>query len=271
MIPSKVLLCGEYSVVFGGNALALPFYKYAASWKKGSFVQSRHLLSFQKYIHSKNMDVNTENFFEDIMIGWYFDSNIPFGAGLGSSASLVAGVYKKYGNQSIQNIQELKSIFSRMESFYHGSSSGFDPLVAYLQSPLLKISDSISVVDLKSLNLENIYLLETGIPRKSKHLIPGILESIKDNDYYLSLQNRLCNCLTKNSDVTSSFKSISAYQFENMPSLISSNLLHLWKKGLDQDTYYLKLCGAGGGGYYLIYIPDTTIWTHSDINLISIL
>jgi mevalonate kinase len=25
----------------------------------------------------------------------------------------------------------------------------------------------------------------------------------------------------------------------------------IWKQGIDSDAYYLKLCGAGGGGYLL--------------------
>jgi mevalonate kinase len=30
----------------------------------------------------------------------------------------------------------------------------------------------------------------------------------------------------------------------------------LWKKGLDTNAYYLKLCGSGGGGYILGFTQD---------------
>ena len=34
--------------------------------------------------------------------------------------------------------------------------------------------------------------------------------------------------------------------------LVISNSFHtLWKKGLETNAYYLKLCGSGGGGYML--------------------
>ena len=30
----------------------------------------------------------------------------------------------------------------------------------------------------------------------------------------------------------------------------------LWKEGIDSNSYYLKLCGSGGGGYILGFTKD---------------
>jgi mevalonate kinase len=30
----------------------------------------------------------------------------------------------------------------------------------------------------------------------------------------------------------------------------------IWRKGLETDRYYLKLCGAGGGGFILGFVKD---------------
>ena len=30
----------------------------------------------------------------------------------------------------------------------------------------------------------------------------------------------------------------------------------VWKKGIETNTYYLKLCGSGGGGYMLGFTQD---------------
>ena len=30
----------------------------------------------------------------------------------------------------------------------------------------------------------------------------------------------------------------------------------LWKEGIDSNSYYLKLCGSGGGGYILGFSED---------------
>ena len=38
--------------------------------------------------------------------------------------------------------------------------------------------------------------------------------------------------------------------------MIPARFHDLWKKGLDTNAYYLKLCGSGGGGYILGFTQD---------------
>src|SRR5690606_36364954 len=86
-----------------------------------------------------------DEFQADIDCGMYFDSSIPQGYGVGSSGALVASIYDKYANDKItvldnltrEKLLKLKSIFSLMESFFHGKSSGLDPLNSYLSIPIL--------------------------------------------------------------------------------------------------------------------------------------
>src|SRR5690606_35587126 len=81
----------------------------------------------------------------DVAKGMYFDSSIPQGYGVGSSGALVAAVYDKYAldkitvleNLTKEKLLQLKVIFSEMESFFHGKSSGLDPLKNYLSIPIL--------------------------------------------------------------------------------------------------------------------------------------
>ena len=75
----------------------------------------------------------------------HFDSSIPQGYGVGSSGALVAAIYDKYADDKITVLEnltrdkllKLKAIFSKMESFFHGKSSGLDPLNSYLSLPIL--------------------------------------------------------------------------------------------------------------------------------------
>ena len=75
----------------------------------------------------------------------YFDSSIPQGYGIGSSGALVASIYDQYAEDKITILENLtrdkllnlKAIFSLMESFFHGKSSGLDPLNSYLSLPIL--------------------------------------------------------------------------------------------------------------------------------------
>jgi mevalonate kinase len=38
--------------------------------------------------------------------------------------------------------------------------------------------------------------------------------------------------------------------------MIPSSFHQLWKKGIESNDYYLKLCGSGGGGYILGFTED---------------
>ena len=38
--------------------------------------------------------------------------------------------------------------------------------------------------------------------------------------------------------------------------MIPKEFHSLWKKGIETNAYYLKLCGSGGGGYMLGFTED---------------
>ncbi len=46
-------------------------------------------------------------------------------------------------------------------------------------------------------------------------------------------------------------KNLSALQLEYFREMILPEYEPLWKQGLESGEFYLKLCGAGGGGYLL--------------------
>ena len=49
---------------------------------------------------------------------------------------------------------------------------------------------------------------------------------------------------------------LSAWGYEHFRPMIPQKLVNAWKTGIDTDTYYLKLCGSGGGGYVLGFTQD---------------
>jgi len=91
----------------------------------------------------------------------YFDSSIPQGYGVGSSGALVAAIYDTYAIDKIEatetltrdKLLRLKEIFSLMESFFHGKSSGLDPLNSYLSIPILMILEDNYKAIQNSLNI----------------------------------------------------------------------------------------------------------------------
>ena len=51
-------------------------------------------------------------------------------------------------------------------------------------------------------------------------------------------------------------KKLSKIVFDNFKPMIPNDFHDLWKKGIDSESYFLKLCGSGGGGYILGFAPD---------------
>ena len=51
-------------------------------------------------------------------------------------------------------------------------------------------------------------------------------------------------------------KSLSKFVLKNLKPMIPNTFHQLWKTGIDSETYYLKLCGSGGGGFILGFTED---------------
>ena len=120
---------------------------------RGSIIKSNESLqrftTYLERLQQQNPELasfNLEVLKNDVNHGMFFDSSIPQGYGVGSSGALVAAIYDKYAQNKItvlenltrEKLLQLKSIFSEMESFFHGKSSGLDPLNSYLSIPIFK-------------------------------------------------------------------------------------------------------------------------------------
>lgn len=51
-------------------------------------------------------------------------------------------------------------------------------------------------------------------------------------------------------------KKLSKVVLAHFKPMIPEKFHELWKKGIDTNDYYLKLCGSGGGGYILGFTQD---------------
>ena len=154
---SKILLFGEYGIIEDSKGLSIPynFYKGALKSDENPTDEAKksnlNLVKFVAYLKQLQTEqpvlvtFNIELLQNDVNNGMYFDSSIPQGYGVGSSGALVAAIYDKYASNKItvlenltrEKLLQLKAIFSNMESFFHGKSSGLDPLNSYLSLPIL--------------------------------------------------------------------------------------------------------------------------------------
>lgn len=263
--PAKVLLLGEYTILNGSRALALPLTTFSGKWtfdksnEEAREISRKSLEGFIKSSPDKNLDFDRLK--SDMEKGLWFDSSIPHGFGLGSSGALIAAIYKEYGKQSGSLIDDKLSL-ARLEDYFHGSSSGLDPLVSHVQKPLLIHSfNKVDILD-QDINLNGFFLLNTGKPRQTGPLVSIYEEKMKDPQFKQGCADILSKdvnfaieALLKNDDTHLSHHlwHISKFQWDFFPEMIPTQMRGLWTKGLETGDFILKLCGAGGGGFLLGY------------------
>lgn len=263
--PAKILLFGEYTILNGSKALAIPFRDLSGKWSfekletESSKVSHETLHAFLK--HSSEDYLDYDRLKKDIDAGLWFDSTIPHGFGLGSSGALIAALYETYGLKR-NSIPENKRGLAKLEDYFHGSSSGIDPLVSLIQKPLLIHSfDNVEIYE-NDINLEGFFLLNTGKPRVTGPLVSIYQEKMKDPEFkrgcaeVLSREVNFAVDAILGNDRSNLFHHlwlISKFQWEYFPEMIPTQMRGLWTRGLESGSYVLKLCGAGGGGFILGY------------------
>ncbi len=281
---SKILLFGEYGIIEDSKGLSIPynFFNGALKLAEKPTLESKKsnniLADFCSYLKKLDeLDLDVISFEKHIKKGLYFDSSIPKGYGVGSSGALVAAIYDKYSNNKITVLENLtrekllvlKSIFSKMESFFHGKSSGLDPLNSYLSIPILiKSKDDINVTGIPSQKLNGtgaVFLLDSGQMGSTAPMVSIFMEKMKSEGFRKMISTQFIkhtnSCVDSflNGDVNNLFdntKKLSKIVFDNFKPMIPDEFHELWKKGIDSGSYFLKLCGSGGGGYILGFAPN---------------
>jgi mevalonate kinase len=261
--PAKILLLGEYTILNGSKALAIPYDELSGKWSFDKLDSQSAVISHSALIdflnHSSENYLDYGRLKKDIENGLWFDSSIPHGFGLGSSGALIAALYETYGFKK-NSIHEDKQVLAKLEDYFHGSSSGIDPLVSLIQKPLLIHNfDCVEIYE-KSINLSNFFLLNTNKPRITGPLVNIYQEKMKDPEFkrgcaeILSREVNFAVLAILGNERSNLFHHlwlISKFQWEYFPEMIPTQMRGLWSKGLESGEYVLKLCGAGGGGYIL--------------------
>ena len=286
---SKILLFGEYGIIRDSKGLSIPYNFYNGGLKRDenpsaeALKSNGHLKRFVSYLENLQSEqpelvtfdlVTLKN---DVETGMYFDSSIPQGYGVGSSGALVAAIYDKYAQNKItvlenltrEKLLQLKTIFGQMESFFHGKSSGLDPLNSYLSIPILINSkDNIEATGIPTQSLEGngaVFLIDSGIVGETAPMVNIFMENLKDQGFRKMLKDQFIKhtdaCVESflGGDIKSLFantKKLSKVVLNHFKPMIPEQFHGIWQEGIDSGDYYLKLCGSGGGGYILGFTQD---------------
>jgi mevalonate kinase len=286
---SKILLFGEYGIIQDSKGLSIPYNFYNGALKKednpseSAIKSNTSLQNFVAYLEnlqatqSELVTFNLDVLKQDVNSGMYFDSSIPQGYGVGSSGALVAAIYDKYADNKItvlenltrEKLLQLKTIFAQMESFFHGKSSGLDPLNSYLSIPILINSkDNIEATGIPTQSTQGkgaVFLLDSGIVGETAPMVSIFMENLKDNGFRTMLKSQFIKytdaCVDNflHGDLKSlleNTKQLSKVVLNNFKPMIPEEFHQVWQNGIDTNDYYLKLCGSGGGGYILGFTQD---------------
>ena len=287
---SKIMLFGEYSIIFGSMALTIPYSHFNGSLQ---FINKNHYTNldfardsnlhlrenYQQYLLPTGKKGNLPTGFnyklmgKELEDGMYFESSIPEGYGLGSSGALVAALYDRYMPSEnkpphpitqLQDIPKLKKDLAILESWFHGTSSGIDPLICYMQKPLLiKDGQSIIPINIPDYNLTSdaaVFLINTQKARKTAPLVNQFMQDCENSEFKNSILNEYTplnnSCIQSLMDAdiekfTNELEALSQFQATNFKRMIPSSIHEDWMYGLSSGKYILKLCGAGGGGFVL--------------------
>lgn len=232
----------------------MPYPQYQGRWEKGTEVSD--LKGFFTYLKNLNGCI-LENVALAERQNWIFKSNIPLGYGLGSSGALSAAAYGAFFEEEALRLGELKDKLAEIESFFHGKSSGLDPLVSYTGQAVYVNQGQITTIVPPRLP-SSLTLYDSGQKRNGKPLIKGFLERVESEpdfaavvDELRSLNADVISLLLVGEDISQAFQQISRLQLEHFRAMIPESVYELWKDGLDEGRF-MKLSGAGGGGCYLV-------------------
>ena len=269
---SKVLLFGEYGIISNSNALSIPFKEFYGFLNKSTKLNQDQKHSNDKLIDlyhfiSNNNNINNaidlHDLKKDLESGLHFDSNIPIASGVGSSGALVASIFHQYLRTDINNLEleDIKHLLSIIESKFHGKSSGLDPLVSFYNKSILLSNQKIKLLDDIDYRECTIYLIDSNINASTKKMIEIFNKKMNENDFSKFFNNvfirktNVCidNLLNYSSSFQDSIKELSKITFNNFQEMIPNQIKEKWEYGLNTNSYFMKLCGSGGGGFFTVF------------------
>ena len=272
---SKVILFGEYSMIFDSTALVLPLKLFSAKWNADRG-RSPEFMSFSRKELSRfcgflrgeerfSNVIDLDVLEEDLQKGWYLDSDVPVGYGLGSSGTVVAAVYDRYAKTPVRDLMRLKDLFSQMESFFHGSSSGIDPLQCYLGRPFRITAEGAELLaDGFLKNHLQICLIDTEMKSDTKPLVEYFKRQREKEEYLRDFQRdylpyvKGCMDAVIQGNTDCFFKrlqKLTSAQRVFFGPMIPDPVAELFERTYDFH-FGVKILGSGGGGYILGFTDD---------------
>ena len=247
----------------------MPLKQWKGEWKQtedGFAGNNSPLMKYVDWLKSKDIisAATAAHMINDAEEGWNYVADIPIGYGLGSSGAYVAAIYDRYIiKENPATTFTTREMLSKMEGYFHGSSSGMDPMVSYTGEAVYKDEMGLfqSINDPGWPEGFQVYLLDSGIGRATGPLVELYKEALKQEKFELQIKRELIPMVEhaihfyladSGQMLEACIQVISQFQRLHFSKLIPPSIQKQWDTLIKLPGVYMKFCGAGGGGYFLV-------------------
>lgn len=280
---SKLLLFGEYGLMFNAMALSVPFSRFSGyldfDLDHSHEESSAEIRKFYQHLKTREPSqklhflFNLENLEDDLQKGLYFNSNIPQQCGVGSSGALVAALFSRYAAGSAPENELtpelLKADFAILENYFHGRSSGLDPLISFLNQPLL-IDSKKKVQPVHFILAEtglSIALIDTKTTGATGPMVQHFIDLLNFPEFETAFETRLIpannGCIdsliqNNHQEFFAFMKQLIRFQLYHFRRMIPWNFQPIISDAINHQVF-IKLLGSGGGGFLLAFAENEKI------------
>lgn len=265
---SKIILFGEHAVVYGKSAIAIPFplrIRTKINEIEGDTTITSLLYNGSLKDAPKEMNGLCECIKETFYIlkrpccniNLEFESEIPMGRGLGSSASAATSIVRalfEYFNESLST-DLLYHLVSLSECYAHGKPSGIDMMAVTSENPILFRKEK-GAVDIKDDKEFYLVVADTGMIGGTRIAVEQVRQKQEENMERVNHVLNEINSITEEAReaiISGDSKKLGMLMNENHIRLVelgvSNQLLnHLVDNALENGALGAKLTGGGMGG-----------------------
>jgi len=162
--PGKILLFGEYTILQGSKAFAIPYDEYSGQFAEG---HDPRIEKYLLWLAEQKLPLDKKKL-KKLAPNLSFDSDIPIGYGIGSSGAIVAAAYDIFKEKD--DLPE-HAVLAQMENFFHEKSSGLDPMVSYYKKAYILEDGVLTEAQYDENQLPYFSLYDSGITRSTSKLV----------------------------------------------------------------------------------------------------
>lgn len=251
--PAKIILSGEYSILYGAPAIGMAINLYQKTYMGGAdlingsvslnTIHKEHA-SFANFCQALELFFNITPDLADVYL--VTESSILRKSGLGSSAAYTVNLLKAF--LEFYNVSYSTETFLKcaryIENWYHGHSSGIDVSLSYLGGALFFEKKTQGLVLRKiDFPLETLHLVFTGKPEvNTKRCVSYVQKHFKNNkklwEDFKEITNAFLHIPFQHHLIRENHRLLS--RIGVVPSLIQNFI-----KEIEGYGGSAKICGAG--------------------------